>query len=69
MGVSRLAYQSETGELQTQEVLKQAERGENQEGTIRTSTELSEAGPSEFEGQNNCPIEVSGLPKWASQLA
>ena len=55
MGASRLAHQSEIGELQTQEVLKQPEGRENQEGTIRASTELSEAGQRNcaFEGQNN----------------
>lgn len=32
MGVSRLAHQNEIGKHQTQEVLKQPERRENQEG-------------------------------------
>ena len=55
MGASRLAHQSEIGELRTQEVLKQPEGRENQEGTIRASTERSEAGQRNraFEGQNN----------------
>ena len=44
MGASRLAHQSEIGELRTQEVLKQPEGRENQEGTIRASKSAQKQG-------------------------
>lgn len=66
MGVSRLANRSETGEHQTQEVLEATrEKREHQGGTIRISTELSEAEQQKhaFEGQNNSPAEFSTQQK------